>query len=53
MLGHQARLVALHRANAVPLNPCIAQYLDFLDRFLDVVLAQARLPGGDGLFNRR
>ena len=52
MLGHQARLVALHGANAVPLNPCIAQHPDFFDRFLDVVLAQAWLPCGNGLFNR-
>ena len=49
MFGHQPGFIALHRADAMPLQRQIGQRLDFFHRLLDVVLAKRQLPGGIGL----
>ncbi len=51
VLGHPTCLVALHRANAVPHEGQVAQLADFVERFLNVVLAKAGLPGGMGFLH--
>ncbi|MCY1453453.1 hypothetical protein D9M71_704430 [compost metagenome] len=50
MLRHQPRLVALQRADEMPLQaaPQIGQRGDFLHPFLDVILAKGELSGLGG-----
>jgi twitching motility protein PilT len=48
MLGHQPRLVALDRPDAVPLQVQVTQLGDFLHRLLNVVFTKSGLPGGMG-----
>jgi len=52
MLGHQTGLVALDRADAVPLQRQIMQGGDLVHRLLDVVFAKSRLACGMGLAHR-
>lgn len=52
VLGHQARLVALNRADAVPHQRQITQRGDFLHRFLNVVFTKRRLAGLKGGLHR-
>ncbi len=51
LLGHQARLVALQRADAMPFEPAaqVGQRGDLVQAFLHVVLAEGRLARGLGL----
>jgi Lrp/AsnC family leucine-responsive transcriptional regulator len=53
-LGHRARLVALQRADQVPLQlrAQVGQGLDLGQRLLHVVLAEGALPGGMRLAHR-
>ena len=52
VLGHQTGFVALNRADAVPLQGQIAQGVDLVHRFLDVVFAKSGLPSRMGLAHR-
>jgi hypothetical protein len=52
VLGDQAGLVALDRADAVPLQRQVGQQRHLLHRLLDVVLPERRLPHGVRLAHR-
>jgi len=49
---HRARLVALQRADEMPLEAQRSQRLDLVDAFLHVVLAKGALAGRSGLAHR-
>jgi hypothetical protein len=49
MRRHEPGLVALDRADAMPLQRQVAQQGDLFDCFLDVVLAESALSRGAGL----
>ena len=46
MLGHRTGLVALQRADKMPLQRQIGQLRDLVDAFLDVVFTKGELAGG-------
>ena len=52
MFRHQAGLIALDRANTVPLQRQMGQCGDFLYRLLDVILTKRSLSGGVSLLHR-